>query len=89
MVRGERHYYRNTPLELGIGVIEYDGDIKITTAPPKTLQKSFIKWVLLRPSNKEKGKVVKELKEIFKDYDIDDEDILRVLPPGGCEIVKR
>ena len=43
----------------------------------------------LKTSNKEKGKVVKELKEIFKDYDIDDEDILRVLPPGGCEIVKR
>ncbi|ACV25096.1 ribosome rescue protein RqcH [Methanocaldococcus fervens] len=89
VIRGERHYYRNTPLELGIGVIEYDGDIKITTAPPKTLQKSFIKWVLLKPSNKEKGKVVKELKEIFKDYGVDDEDILRVLPPGGCEIVKK
>ncbi|ADC69337.1 Fibronectin-binding A domain protein [Methanocaldococcus sp. FS406-22] len=89
VIRGERHYYRNTPLELGIGVIEYDGDIKITTAPPKTLQKSFIKWVILKPSNKEKGKVVKELKEIFKDYGVDDEDILRVLPPGGCEVVKK
>ncbi len=89
VIRGERHYYRNTPLELGIGAIEYDGDVKITTAPPKTLQKSFIKWVLLKPSNKEKGKVVKELKEIFKDYGVDDEDILRVLPPGGCEIVKK
>ncbi|XRO76988.1 ribosome rescue protein RqcH [Methanocaldococcus sp. 10A] len=89
VIRGERHYYRNTPLELGIGIIEYDGSLKITTAPPKSLQKSFIKWVLLKPGNKEKGKVVKELKEIFKDYGVDDEDILRVLPPGGCEIVKK
>ncbi|ACX73221.1 Fibronectin-binding A domain protein [Methanocaldococcus vulcanius M7] len=88
VIRGERHYYRNTPLELGIGVLEYDGDLKITTAPPKALKKHFIKWVLLKPSNKEKGKVVKELKELFKEYDVDDEEILRVLPPGGCEIVK-
>ncbi|MCQ6253941.1 ribosome rescue protein RqcH [Methanocaldococcus sp.] len=89
VIRGKKNYFRNTPLELGIGIIEYDNDLKITTAPPKTLQKSFIKWVLLKPGNKEKGKLVKELKEIFKDYDIDDEDILRVLPPGGCEIVKK
>ncbi|CAB3289724.1 NFACT-R_1 domain-containing protein [Methanocaldococcus lauensis] len=89
VIRGKKNYFRNTPLELGIGIIEYDNDLKVTTAPPKTLQKSFIKWVLLKPGNKEKGKVVKELKEIFKDYDIDDEDILRVLPPGGCEIVKK
>ncbi|ENN96308.1 fibronectin-binding A domain-containing protein [Methanocaldococcus villosus KIN24-T80] len=88
VIRGKRNYIRSVPLELGIGVIEYDGEIKITTAPPKTLEKSFIKYVLLKPSNKDKGKVVKELKKIFEDYGIDDEDILMALPPGGCEIIQ-
>ncbi|WP_456472646.1 ribosome rescue protein RqcH [Methanocaldococcus sp.] len=88
VIRGKRNYIRNVPLELGIGVLEYDNSIKITTAPPETLKKRFIKYVLLKPSNKDKGKVVKELKEIFKDYDVTDEEILSVLPPGGCEIKK-
>ncbi|WP_456419911.1 ribosome rescue protein RqcH [Methanocaldococcus infernus] len=89
VIRGKRNYIRNVPLELGIGVLEYDNSIKITTAPPDTLKKHFIKYVLLKPSNKDKGKVVKELKEIFKEYDVDDEDILSVLPPGGCEIKRQ
>ncbi|WP_423793107.1 ribosome rescue protein RqcH [Methanocaldococcus indicus] len=88
MIRGKRNYIRNVPLELGVGVLEYDGEIKITTAPKRTLEERFLKYVMLKPSNKEKGKVVKELKNIFKEYDLDDEEILSVLPPGGCEIVK-
>ncbi len=88
MVRGKRNYLRSTPLDLGIGIVEYDGEDKLTTAPSETL-KSFKKYVLLKPYKKKKGKLIKELKEIFKEYNIDDEDILKVLPPGESDISKK
>ncbi|EHP87758.1 ribosome rescue protein RqcH [Methanotorris formicicus] len=87
VIRGKRNFIRNVPLELGIGVIEYDDALRLTTSPLNTLKKNFKKWVLLKPSNKKKSELVKELKNIFKEYDVDDEDILRVLPPGDSEIV--
>jgi len=87
VIRGKRNFIRNVPLELGIGIIEYDDALRLTTAPPDTLKKNFKKWVLLKPSDKKKSELVKELKNIFKEYGVDDEDILRVLPPGDSEIV--
>ena len=87
VVRGKRNYIRSVPLELGIGIIHYDNEDKLTTSPLESL-KNFKKYVQLKPSNLKKKELIKDLKEIFKDYDIDDEDILRVLPPGNSEIVK-
>ncbi|AXI25249.1 hypothetical protein CFE53_03460 [Methanofervidicoccus sp. A16] len=87
VVRGKRNFIRSVPLGLGIGILEYDGEKKLTTAPPETV-KSFEKYVMLKPAKRKKGELIKELKEIFKDYDVDDEDILRVLPPGESDIVR-
>ncbi len=88
MVRGKRNYIRSVPLELGIGVIEYDGEDKLTTAPHETL-KNFKKYVLLKPAKKKKGELIRELKKEFSEYNVDDEDILRVLPPGETDIMKK
>ena len=87
MVRGKRNFIRGVPLGLGIGILEYEGEKKLTTAPPETV-KNFEKYVMLKPAKRKKGELIKELKEIFKDYDVDDEDILRVLPPGESDIVR-
>lgn len=88
MVRGKRNYIRSVPLELGIGVIEYDGEDKLTTAPYETL-KNFKKYVLLKPAKKKKGELIRELKKEFNEYNVDDEDILRVLPPGETDIMRK
>ena len=88
MVRGKRNFIRGVPLGLGIGILEYEGEKKLTTAPPETV-KNFEKYVMLKPAKRKKGELIKELKEIFKDYEVDDEDILRVLPPGESDIVRK
>ena len=88
MVRGKRNFIRSSPLELGIGIVEYDKEDKLTTAPPETL-KNFKKYVLLRPAKKKKGELIRELKKEFSEYNVDDEDILRVLPPGESEIIRK
>ena len=88
MVRGKRNFIRSAPLELGVGVINYDGEDKFTTAPYETI-KSFRKYVLLRPAKKKKGELIRELKKEFGEYNVNDEDILRVLPPGESEIIRK
>ena len=85
VIRGKRNFIRSMPLELGIGIVEYDNEEKLTTAPPETL-KNFKKYILLKPAKKKKGELIKELKKEFKEYGVDDEDILRVLPPGESDI---
>ncbi|HIP16620.1 MAG TPA: fibronectin-binding domain-containing protein [Methanothermococcus okinawensis] len=87
MIRGRRNFIRSVPLGLCIGILEYEGEKKLTTAPPETA-KNFEKYVMIKPARRKKGELIKELKEIFKDYDVDDEDILRVLPPGESDIVR-
>ncbi|MDK2986866.1 ribosome rescue protein RqcH [Methanothermococcus thermolithotrophicus] len=89
VIRGKRNFIRSVPLELGIGIVEYGGEEKLTTAPQNTLKNSFKKWVLLKPFKKKKGELVKELKKEFKEYNVDDEDILRVLPPGESNIANK
>ena len=88
MVRGKRNFIRSAPLELGVGVINYDGEDKFTTAPYETI-KSFRKHVLLRPAKKKKDELIRELKKEFGEYNVNDEDILRVLPPGESEIIRK
>ncbi|HID47117.1 MAG TPA: DUF814 domain-containing protein, partial [Methanococcaceae archaeon] len=88
MVRGRRNFIRGVPLGLGIGILEYEGEKKLTTAPPGSV-KNFEKYVMLKPAKRKKGELIKELKGIFKDYHIDDEDVLRVLPPGESDIVRK
>ena len=88
MVRGKRNFIRSAPLELGVGVINYDWEDKFTTAPYETI-KSFRKYVLLRPAKNKKGELIRELKKEFGEYNVNDEDILRVLPPGESEIIRK
>jgi hypothetical protein len=42
--------------------------------------------VLIKPAKKKKGELIKELKKEFEEYKVDDEDILKVLPPGESDI---
>ena len=85
MVRGKRNFIRSAILDLGIGIVEYDGEDRITTAPSKTVE-NFKKYVLIKPAKKKKGELIKELKKEFEEYKVDDEDILKVLPPGESDI---
>jgi len=88
VVRGRRNFIRSVPLELGVGIVEYEGEKKLTTAPPEAI-KNFEKYVMLKPAKKKKGELIRELKNEFREYDIDDEDILKVLPPGDSDILIR
>ncbi|WP_459200902.1 ribosome rescue protein RqcH [Methanococcus sp. CF] len=86
VIRGKRNFIRSAALELGIGVLNYDGKLRLTTATESVAKETFEKWILLKPGKLKKSDLVKELLKEFSDFEVDDEDILRALPPGESEI---
>uniref|UniRef100_A9AAS1 Archaeal Rqc2 homolog aRqcH n=1 Tax=Methanococcus maripaludis (strain C6 / ATCC BAA-1332) TaxID=444158 RepID=A9AAS1_METM6 len=86
VIRGKRNFIRSAALELGIGMLNYDGKLRLTTAPESVAKEIFEKSILLKPGKLKKSDLVKELLKEFSDFDVDDEDILRALPPGESEI---
>ncbi|MBA2858001.1 putative ribosome quality control (RQC) complex YloA/Tae2 family protein [Methanococcus maripaludis] len=86
VIRGKRNFIRSAALELGIGMLNYDGKLRLTTAPESVAKENFEKCILLKPGKLKKSDLVKELLKEFSDFEVDDEDILRALPPGETEI---
>ncbi|MDK2928808.1 MAG: hypothetical protein PWP73_399, partial [Methanococcus sp.] len=86
VIRGKRNFIRSAALELGIGIINYDGKLRLTTATESVAKENFEKCILLKPGKLKKSDLVKELLKEFSDFEVDDEDILRALPPGETEI---
>ncbi|MCS3921698.1 putative ribosome quality control (RQC) complex YloA/Tae2 family protein [Methanococcus voltae PS] len=85
VIRGKRNFIRSAPLDLGVGILEYDGEKRVTTAPSKTIENSFEKYELIKPGKLKKSNLVKQLLNEFKDYELIDEDIFSILPPGESE----
>jgi predicted ribosome quality control (RQC) complex YloA/Tae2 family protein len=96
IVRGERTYYRNVPLAVGIGIM-----IEPTTAiiggPPAVISRKTRTFVELKPGQFEPNdvakKVLRVLREKFSDDEIkalkgilNTEQVAAFVPPGGSDI---
>ena len=84
IIRGKRNYYR-CKLELAIGKIELQGYIKIMAGPINSVKVSSKKYAIITPGEKEKIDIARVLSKAFE-VTVDEVD--RVLPPGGINIVK-
>ncbi|MHA2071850.1 MAG: ribosome rescue protein RqcH [Candidatus Thorarchaeota archaeon] len=99
MIYGSKNYIRRVPLELAVGVMIEDDDAIPVSGPPSALSVHTEYTVRVAPGKGKKGKLVKEilnqLKKLVpedKKYLIDQipqEDMMRVLPGGGGELVSR
>jgi len=86
MIRGETHYVTND-VKLAIGVIR-DGEYKdlVMCAPPSAVTKHCDNIFELEQSSGKASDIAKKLK---KEYNVDADEIIRVLPPGGISLKKR
>ncbi len=84
IIRGKRNYYR-CKLELAIGKIELQGYIKIMAGPINSVKRLTKKYAIIIPGEKEKIDIARVLSKAFE-VTVDEVD--RVLPPGGINIVK-
>ena len=85
IVRGKRNYEHHLKMELGIGEITHEGSRKIMCGPAELFENSE-RYMILNPG---RGKSGRKSGEIAKEFQVPEEEISRILPPGDVEVVKR
>lgn len=83
IIRGKRNYEYHLPMELVVGEITYQGARKVMCGPASCF-KDCDKYMVIRPG-KNKNRLSGEM---AKRFNVPEEEISRILPPGEIEIVK-
>lgn len=86
IIRGKRNYEHHLPIELAVGEITYQNERKIMCGPVLSVSKMSSKYFIVKPG-KEKGSKVTGL--IAKEFNVPEEEVARILPPGNVEIVDK
>ena len=85
VIRGKRNWNRNLELNVAIGLISYDGNLKFMGGPISSVEKHSEKYVIFRPGFTERRVVIRRLSEAFS---AESTDIEKLLPSGGFDLVK-
>jgi len=83
IIRGKRNYEYHLPLELVVGEITFQGARKVMCGPASCF-KDCEKYYVIRPG-KNKNRISGDM---AKRFNVPEEEISRILPPGESEIVK-
>ena len=83
IIRGKRNYEHHLPLELAIGEVYYQNARKVMCGPVSCFEKSD-RYLVIKPGKKT-GRMSNEL---AKRFDVPEEEVSRILPPGDVEIVR-
>ena len=97
IVRGERTYFRNVPLAVGIGLM-LEPHAAVIGGPPSIIKEKTKAFVELKPGQYEPNDVAKKVLRILKQKISDDEvkalkgilntdHVAAFVPPGGSDIV--
>ena len=97
IVRGERTYYRNIPLAIGIGLM-LDPHAAVIGGPPSAIKEKTKTFVELKPGQYEPNDVAKKVLRILKQNVSEEEEkvlkgilnttyVAAFVPPGGSDIV--
>jgi len=90
MIYGKRNWLRGLPLKLAVGVITYEDEEHVVCAPVDAMQAHTKHYIVIRPGRIKKGELVKRIRRIMVEwgYQVREEDLNAILPPGGGEIVE-
>jgi predicted ribosome quality control (RQC) complex YloA/Tae2 family protein len=97
MIRGQRNYIRNVPLQISIGVIEKNSHLQIIGGPTSAIASQTERHRSLVPGRQPSAKLAKELRYHIaekaprdlreKILKISIEEIQRFIPPGKSELL--
>ncbi|MFA5222611.1 MAG: ribosome rescue protein RqcH [Methanoregula sp.] len=98
IVRGERTYYRNVPVAVGIALV-IEPAAALIGGPPSAIKGRGKVYVELRPGQFEPNDVAKKVLRIIRDRITDDEEkalkgvlntekVAAFVPPGGSDILE-
>jgi predicted ribosome quality control (RQC) complex YloA/Tae2 family protein len=83
VVRGQRNWHRDLPLELAIGMAVVNGVPMPVSGTPATISENFKRWCKVIPGREKKEIVANR---ISKATGLIQDDLLSCLPPGNCSI---
>jgi len=97
IVRGERTWYRNVPLAVGIGLM-LEPNVAVIGGPPSAVQSKVKAYAELRPGRFESNDIAKKVLRILKQKVSEEEQkvlkgilntehVAAFVPPGGSDIV--
>jgi len=75
MIYGSRNYIRNVPLEIAIGAIKDNDQIRIIGGPPQAIAKRTKVYVRIIPGNESSGRLAKRIRNLMAE----------MLSEKGCE----
>ena len=81
VVRGQRNWHRNIPLEMAIGLAVINGVPLPLSGIPDTISGICERWIKITPGREKKESVANK---ISKATGLAQEDVLSCLPPGNC-----
>ena len=84
IIRGKRNYFHHILMEMVVGEISYQGERKIMGAPRKTMESMSERYVIIGPGKTERSKISSKL---ARKFEVPEEEISRILPPGDLEIL--
>jgi predicted ribosome quality control (RQC) complex YloA/Tae2 family protein len=88
MIYGQRAWFKKTPLQFALGVQEKDSHFMPIGGPIEAVKKHAKVWVEITPGEKKKGEIAKGLKAYFEkklEGKVELDEIIRLLPSGGCQ----
>ena len=83
VVRGQRNWHRDLPLELAVGMAVVNGVPMPVSGTPSTISEHCQRWVKLTPGREKKEAVANR---ISKATGLVQDDLLSCLPPGNCSV---
>jgi predicted ribosome quality control (RQC) complex YloA/Tae2 family protein len=89
IIRGSRNFIRGVSLEVAVGVVDYQGE-RLMAGPREAVSHYTDRYVVLKPGYRKKEELSREIrKHLNRDDLLSLEDIIRVLPSGKCDVVKK
>ena len=85
IIRGKRNYEHHIESEMGVGETEYQNERKIMCAPVDLIEKICERYFVIRPG---RGKNKTTPNEIAKAFEVPEEEVSRIIPPGDSEIIR-
>lgn len=86
IIRGKRNYEYHLPIEMGIGEVYYENERKVMCAPTPVIESASERYYVIRPSKEKNGRMAGD---IAKAFEVPEEEVSRILPPGSLEIVRK
>ena len=83
VVRGQRNWHRDLPLELAIGMAVVNGVPMPVSGTPATISENFERWGKVIPGREKKENVANR---ISKATGLAQDDLLSCLPSGNCSL---